>query len=113
MAYDDLKRACMAFQLKDGNFIMISKDDVREIAAKIVVEGSMIGTTVILREKDRSIEKANLLFDILKKEPDMKPELRNRYLKQIGDLLSCTEKVHTDMSGQEVEFRKSLAALEE
>lgn len=105
--YSELKRCDMAFQLKDGNILLISKEDINEIAVKIIVEASLRSDGVaIVVEKDRSLEKADRLYNILKSEKDMKPELRNRYLKQIADTLAGKDVAYFNIKGEEVDIRK-------
>lgn len=107
MAYNELKKAAMAFELKDGNIILINHEDIQEIAYKIIVEASLMKTCTILKESDKSIEKANLLYEILKTEKNISPETRDEYLKQISFLLTKSQKVITDInSGKEVEVIK-------
>jgi len=101
MNYSDLPNSCMAFKLSDGNIILISKEDVHNIAMKIIVEGSLQKNTVFIKEEDLNFKKADRLYNILKEEKDMKIELRNRYLRQIADLLSTSSKQLTDLSSGE------------
>ena len=95
--YSELKKACMAFQLKDGNIIWISQEDCHEIAMKIIVEGSLQKNTVILRERDLNIEKAQQLFKILTTEKDLPQNVRNRYLTIIGNLLGSENIITEDL----------------
>lgn len=108
LLYDGLEKSCMAFKLKDGNIILIDKDDVKEIGRQIIMEHLVDKATIVLKESNVGIGKANLLYDILKTEKDMKPEMRNRYLKQIGDLLLSDEKRYVDTrTDKEVPFTES------
>lgn len=92
----------MAFQLKDGNILLIDKEDINEIATKIIVEGSLNKTCVILRESNKNMEKANMLFNILKSEKNIDDSIRNDYLKRIGELLSSNDKSYEDLEGNAV-----------
>ncbi len=84
----ELPKSCMGWVTKSGETLFIHNEDVKNIAMKIVVEGSLRKCVAIVKEEDNSLKKADMLYSILKQEKDMKPELRNRYLKQISDLLS-------------------------
>lgn len=86
--YNELVKGCLAFQLKDGNIIWISKEDCNEIANKIIIENLVKTDTVVLMEKDNGIQKANVLIQLLKDEKDMSKEQRSKYLKQIGEFLT-------------------------
>lgn len=92
----------MAFQLKSGEILLIDKEDIEEIAYKIIVEGSLQKTCTILRESNKNIDKANMLYNILKAEKEMDSEIRNSYLRQIGELLSNNSKSYNDLEGNEV-----------
>lgn len=98
IAQMELPESCMGFILKSGETFFIHKDDIKNIAGQIIIEGSMRKAIVIVRDKDNSIEKANMLYNILRNEKDMKPELRNKYLKQIGELLSGDSRELIDCS---------------
>lgn len=106
-SYNELKKADMAFKLEDGHVILISKEDIQEIAMKIIVEGSLNKMCVFVSEKDMSIEKANILYNILRTEKDIKPSIRDKYLSQIGMLLSTRDIKYTDFDGAEVEIVNS------
>lgn len=108
LLYDQLEKSCMAFKLKDGNIILIDKEDIKEIGRLIIIERLVDKSTIVLKEKSLGIEKANMLYNILKTEKDMKPEMRNRYLKQIGDFLMSDEKGYTDTkTNKEVDFKEA------
>lgn len=111
---ETIKSASMAFQLKDGNILLIDKEDIKDITMKIVMEGAIQKTCVILREKDQSIEKANMLYNILKNEKNISQELREKYLLQIGELLSTSQKSYIGMDGNEytVANPEKVASLE-
>lgn len=81
--------------------LLIHKDDITYIVHQIIVEGSLNKTCTILREKDNNIEKANILYDILKAEKNMDAVIRNSYLKQIGELLSSSDISYETLEGQE------------
>lgn len=100
--YKELPESCMAFVLKTGETLLVHKEDVAHIAQMIIVEGSLKKTCTLIRESDKSIEKANMLYNILKAERDMSLEIRNAYLKQIGELLSSSDIKYHDMEGNEV-----------
>lgn len=98
----ELQKASMAFQLKSGDILWIDKEDVQEIAMKIIVQGTTTKQVAMVFEKDKSIEKANMLYDILKNGKGVTDEIRESYLKQIGILLANTDKVFQNVSGEEV-----------
>jgi hypothetical protein len=98
----ELQKASMAFQLKGGEIIWIDKEDVQEIAMKIIAQGTTTKQVVMLVEKDKSIEKANMLYDILKNGKGLTDEIRESYLKQIGILLGNADKVFENVNGEEI-----------
>lgn len=78
-----LKNHCMAFELKDGNFLWIDKEDCDEIARRVVFTGVVNSEFTIVVRHDTNIHKAQQLQDILNKEKGMPPELRIQYYEEI------------------------------
>lgn len=103
-----LPKSCMGFITKTGESFFIHEDDIKSITMQIILEGSLKKGYLIVKESDTSVEKANLLYAILSKEKDMKPELRNKYLNQIGKLLAAQSKTLINCSGEgeEMEFKE-------
>lgn len=98
----ELPQHYMAFKLNSGEILLIGKEDVKHIAQMIIIEGSLNKTCTVLRESDNNIEKANMLYEIIKAEKNMDAEIRNIYLKQIGELLSTKAPVLKNLEGKEV-----------
>lgn len=101
--YKEMENACMAFKLRDGNIVLISRADVNELAAKIMVEHVIDNRITIQVEKCGPIERANYLLSILEKQKDMKPEMRDLYhreiLKLMMDKTKSKEEPAFDLSG--------------
>lgn len=79
----ELKKAAMAFELKDGTILWISKEDCDAIATRIVLEGMVNGEVNITMQSDGNMKKAQELHQILTNEKGMPPELRVEYYKEI------------------------------
>lgn len=91
----------MKFELSDGNFIHIRKEDVTRIITSIVVEGSLKKQVIFCKPEDHGIEKADRLYQVLKSYPDMDIKLKNKYLTQISELLSSNETIYKGAHGEE------------
>jgi len=93
----ELEKAAMAFQLKDGSILWISKEDVNEIANKIIFEGLIDGKVQLSFNKDNNISKARELHDMLTREKGMPPELRVQYYEEILRLYKQSGQDFTDV----------------
>lgn len=100
-----LPKSCMGFVLKTGETFFIHEEDVKNITGQIIVEGSLKKGVAIIKETDRSLQKADMLYNILKQEKDMKPDLRNKYLRQISELLGNGEKKLINCSDEGAEVK--------
>lgn len=87
----ELPKSCMAFKLESGQTLFIHHEDCKRIAMEIITEGLLIDKTIILKEKNTNIERADKLYNVMKSEPDMDKEMKSWYLQQICDLLSSNE----------------------
>lgn len=79
----ELKKSCMAFELKNGEILLISKEDVTEIAKKLIVEMMINKQNHVHIHKDNTIDKFNLLYKILTEQQHMKKSLKEQYCKEI------------------------------
>src|SRR5882757_9655567 len=103
MDFNELKKASMAFQTKNGEVLLIDKEDIKEIAMKIIVEGSCTKQIVFMKEKDMSIQNADLLYNIIKTTKDMVPKVLTKYLLQISDILGQSQKLYENIdTGEQV-----------
>lgn len=83
-----LEKSSMAFKLESGDVLLISNEDVEQIADKLIVEMMIKKQNVIYMLKNNSIEKCNLLYKIITEQNDkITNAVRMSYLKQIHDLL--------------------------
>jgi len=85
----ELEESSMSFKTEDGNILLISKNDVKELATKIVVE-SMINekSEFYIMELEKK-EKCNLLYKIVTEQKDtMSKKVKEYYLKAILEFLS-------------------------
>jgi hypothetical protein len=89
----ELKKSSMAFELKNGEVLLISKEDIQEIAMKVIVEMCSNNRSKIYLYKDTSIEKCNLLYKIVLEQKDkMSEDVRNNYFKAMVELIKDDEK---------------------
>jgi len=61
----ELQKASMAFQLKNGETLLISKEDVNEIAEKVILEMILHKKNQIFMHRSTSVEKCNTLYKIV------------------------------------------------
>lgn len=84
-----LKKSSMSFQLKDGTILLISNEDIQEIAGKIVLEAILNGNCKINISKNHSLEKCDLLYRIVREQgSSMDDEQKRNYLKAIYEFIS-------------------------
>lgn len=83
MTTSELKKAAMAFELKDGTIIWISDEDIKNISEKIVLNGILDKKVFLSINKDDNVTKAQQLQEILNKEKGMPPDLRIQYYEEI------------------------------
>lgn len=83
-----LKKASMAFELKSGEILLISEEDVNEIATKLILEMSIRKQNQVWMLKNTDVERCNLLYKIVLDQKDtMSQETREKYLNTINELL--------------------------
>lgn len=111
MYMTDLPLSSMAFKLENGQTLLISKEDVKNIAMQIIVEGSVNKAFVLLSEKDTTLERADRLYKIMREEKDMDADMKNWYLQQISDLLGCNEKRYVGSDGKDYELKNKETEL--
>lgn len=93
-----LKRAAMAFSLQNGETLLISNDDVQEIANKLMLEMVLNQKHRVYMFKDTVIEKCNLLYKIVTEQKDkMTEDVRNEYFRTINKLILDTEEEEIPM----------------
>lgn len=79
-----LEKSCMAFKLKDGETLLISKEDVQSIANSLVVEMMVHNNTNVYIHKNNALKTCSMLYDIVvAEEKTMSKKLRENYLKAI------------------------------
>lgn len=83
----ELKKSCMAFELKSGELLLISREDITEIATQLVVEMMINKQTHVHIHKGSSIEKCNLLYKAITEQPKMPKKIRDKYLMKIAALI--------------------------
>lgn len=84
----ELEKSSMAFKLKDGNVILISDEDINEIATKLIIEMSINKQNRVYILKDTSVDKCNLLYKIVVEQKEtMTKEVRASYFKLILEIL--------------------------
>lgn len=85
----ELKESSMSFKLEDGSVLLISKNDITELANKLIVEMMLNKQNVIYSLKNNSIEKCNLLYKIIVEQKDtMSKTVKEQYLKSILEFIS-------------------------
>lgn len=99
----ELKKSSMAFQLKNGEVLLISNEDVAEIANKLIIEMMINKQNQIIMYKSTAIEKCNLLYKIvIDQKEKMTDDIRNNYFKAMLELIKDDEKELTTLK-KEVE----------
>lgn len=84
-----LENSAMAFQLKDGNVVLISQEDISEMAAKIIAFGLVhTGGITLIANKDTNATKADTLIRLIASQPNMPEDLKRQYLEEILKLLT-------------------------
>jgi hypothetical protein len=78
----------MAFQLKDGSIILISNEDIKEIAHKIIIEAVGNGTVIMQQVRDTNAAKADTLIKLIASQSNMPADIKLKYLEEILNLLS-------------------------
>lgn len=81
----------MSFTLKDGNTVNISKEDIKDISNKIMLEcvlqfGS--GNIIIETSTSTNLERVNCIREILKETKDLDESTKQMYHKEMLSLLS-------------------------
>jgi len=85
----ELKESSMSFKLEDGSTLLISKNDVTELANKLIGEMMINKQNVIYMIENKSIEKCNLLYKIVIEQKDtMSKNVKEKYLKSILEFIS-------------------------
>lgn len=103
----ELKKASMAFQLKNGEVLLISKEDVNEIANKLIVEMMVNKQNQIVMYKSTAVEKCNLLYKIVTEQKDKMDEaVRSNYFKVMVELIKDDAKELTTLK-EEIEKQQS------
>lgn len=81
-----------SFTLQDGTIINISKEDVKAIADKLVVEMIVSDQTKVFVTDDNARKRAQLLYDVYKNNSkEMSPEVKADYLNNILYLITEEE----------------------
>lgn len=83
MADIEIIKGGMAFQLKDGAVLWISKEDCNELKNKILLDGVVGKDIKAVFLTDGNMTKAKDLHSILTTEKGMPPELRVQYYEEI------------------------------
>lgn len=103
----ELKKASMAFQLKNGEILLISKEDVEEIASKLIMEMVINKQNQVWMHKSTAVEKCNLLYKIVIEQKDkMSEDVRDNYFKAMLELVKGDEKELVSLA-EEIEKQKS------
>ncbi len=95
-----LKEASMAFELKDGTFLHIHKDDVQKIATEILIEAitDMGNPNInIVKRYDTNIDRVNKIQEILKTNDDISPESRDLFHKEMLKLISMAGDIRDEV----------------
>lgn len=89
----ELKKAAMAFQLKNGEILLISKEDAEEIANMFIVEMCLNNQNQVWMNKSTAIEKCNLLYKIVIEQKDkMSEDVKENYFKAMLEIVKNDEK---------------------
>lgn len=82
-----LEKSCMAFELKSGEMLYISNEDVQSIANSFLVEMMVHKNTNVYVNKRTSVKTCQLLYNIVTEQGNkMSKSLRENYLKAILEL---------------------------
>jgi len=96
----ELKKASMAFELKNGETLLICKEDVNQIASQLICEMMINNQNHIHIHRGSAIEKCNLLYKAVV-EQKMSKAMREKYLLQISELIE-SDKTTSKTLEQEV-----------
>lgn len=89
----ELETASMAFKLTNGEVLLISKEDINEIANKLITQMMLSKQNQVWMLKSTSIEKCNLLYKIVIEQKDkMNEGVRDNYFKAMLELIKGDEK---------------------
>lgn len=89
----ELKNASMAFELENGEILLISKEDIQEIASKLIVEMMLNKTNQVWMHKSTAIEKCNFLYKVIIDQKDkMTEEVRLNYFNTMLKLMKEDDK---------------------
>lgn len=105
----ELKNNAMAFQLKTGDVLLISNDDVISIANRLVMEMMVNNQTKVFIEKSTAVEKCNLLYKIVSEQQDkMNDDVRQQYFKAIHELMHSdeTKTITLEEANREAKIKK-------
>lgn len=84
----EVERAEFAFRLKDGNTVLISREDCVDMAKQLVVDMIAYNHGRVFIEKDYTLEKCDRLYKIVVEQGGkMSDELRSSYLRLIHELI--------------------------
>lgn len=82
----------MAFQLEGGEVLLISNDDVNEIADKLIMKMILNKQNQIIMYRSTAVEKCNLLYKIVLEQKDkMTDDLKQEYFKAMLELIKNDE----------------------
>lgn len=82
-----LKQSAMAFQLKDGTVLLISREDVNSIANSIVTEMVCHCPERLFLPRNINESRVNMLYKVFQEQKELMPaELKQSYLKLILEL---------------------------
>lgn len=87
----ELKKACMAFKLENGEILLISKEDINQIAHELVVEMMINNQNHVHIHKSSTNEKCQILYKAITEQPNMSKTMLNKYLGKIVDLIDKEE----------------------
>lgn len=102
----ELEKSSMAFKLSDGNVLLISKEDVTEIANKLIIEMMINKSNSVYMLKNNSIEKCNLLYKIVIDQKDtMSNETKENYFKAILEFLKTENDTELETLKEKIEAK--------
>lgn len=88
----ELEKSSMAFKLESGDILLISKDDVTEIANKLIFEMMITKQNVVYMLNNPNVEKSNMLYKmVVEQKEKMSEKMLTDYMKVILELLKTDE----------------------
>jgi len=90
--YNELEKASMAFKLESGEVLLISNEDINEIANKVIVEMLVHHQNKVYLHKNTAKEKYDLLYTVYTEQKEsMSEDMQDQYLKRILELFNENE----------------------